>query len=40
MREGYSAGAQQVIKGNWYVFKDKTGFKVGFGNRVRFWKDK
>ena len=40
MRERYEVRVWKAIKSSWEAFKDKTGFKVGFGNMVKFWKDK
>ena len=33
-------GVWKTIKNGWEDFKDKISFKVGSGNRVKFWKDK
>ena len=33
-------GMWKTIGGGWEAFKDGIGFKMGFGNRVTFWKDK
>ena len=38
--EGHGVGVWKAIKGKWEMFKTRTKFTVGFGNRVKFWKDK
>ena len=40
LREGHCVGVWKAIKGRWQVFKTRIGFKVGFGKKVKFWKDK
>ena len=35
VREGHGVGVWKAIRGIWEIFKTR----VGFGNRVKFWKD-
>lgn len=30
----------KAIKDEWEAFKDRTGFRVGSGSRLKFWKDR
>ena len=39
VREGHGVGVWKAIRGKWEMFKTRTGFTIGFGNRVKFWKD-
>lgn len=38
-REGCGVGVWKAIRGGWEAFKDRTVFKVGFKNWVKFWKN-
>ena len=40
VREGYGVGVWKASKGGWEVFKGRIGFKMGYENRVKFWKDR
>ena len=40
VREGHGVGVWKAIKGRWEMFKTRTRFTVGLGNKVKFWKDK
>lgn len=39
VREVYGVGVWKTIRGKWEVLKDRTEFRVGAGNRVKFWID-
>ena len=34
VREGHGVGVWKAIRGKWEMFKTRTGFRVGFGNKV------
>ena len=36
VREGHGVGVWKAIRGKWEMFKTRTGFTIGFGNRVKF----
>ena len=40
VRKWHGVGVWKAIRGRWEMFKTRTGFIVGFGNGVKFWKDK
>ncbi|RVW20667.1 hypothetical protein CK203_112333 [Vitis vinifera] len=40
VREGYGVGVWKASKGGWEVFNGRIGFKMGYENRVKFWKDR
>ena len=40
MRENYGVGVWKAIRNDWEDLKVRMRFKVGSGNRVKFWKDR
>ena len=40
VRKGHGVGVWKAIRGKWEMFKTRTGFTIGFGNMVKFWKNR